>query len=223
MKNKKGIHHVEYVIAVSVFLVALMFILYFMNFTSKAVGTSDLNSFEKIFREKTEIDVTEVILTTGGGSCPNVSLNSNLLPYSDKLIVRDKNGVVNFSLTSSDLSIDSISDYYEIFSSSSFDSHFSYGGSCSATGQYSLPFIEKFIFSQKLQDLETNYSTDYNKLKTEFGLNKDFSITITGDGISFNMIRNIPANIPVQAKEFRIKVIDENANIYDAVVNLRVW
>jgi len=225
--NKKAIHHVEYAIAVSIFIIAVMFVLYFSHFTSRDVGDRSLDYLEKAFREKTETSVMKVSVVTGGcNSGCNISLNSNLPTSTNHLVILENGVPIKFKLENNFLYFKGDSTNYQLVESEdlnytpNFPDYY-----LPSDYNYSLPYEGRLVSSKKLAGLNYNYSSEYNTLKQEFGLDKDFSIEIKNvNGTKlFDMSMGIPPGIQVYAKEFRIRMINSTAEEFEAIVILKTW
>ncbi|MEM4703366.1 MAG: hypothetical protein QXP53_02695 [Candidatus Pacearchaeota archaeon] len=218
LKNKKGIHHVEYAIAVSIFLIALIFILSF-SYVPLQKEKFSTDSLEKIFRKQTEISVTKIILNvTGTETCYNISLNSNLPNDENKVIIKNNNANPGFTIHDGRLLIENgISNIYEIYSFEGVAGHDTVNGPCtSPTYSYSLPYEEKLIFNNSFANL------NYDSIKSSIG--KDFSIIIKNESSEiFNLTKMKPLNVEVQAKEFHARMINPNAEVQEIKVILQVW
>lgn len=103
--------------------------------------------------------------------------------------------------------------------------------SCSSqTGRkYSLGVYtkENFIVEKKIKRLVNDSDSDYNSVKNNFAIAKDFSFgfrELNGnkiDKLSFS--RNIPAGVNVNSKEIPVRVINESASIKELILNIKVW
>ncbi|MEM2089659.1 MAG: hypothetical protein QXL88_01005 [Candidatus Pacearchaeota archaeon] len=220
--NRKAIHHVEYVVAVSIFLVAVFFLLYFYTF-SVAREKLPIEQLEKIFRESTEANVTIVVLklqTQSQQGCYNVTLNSNLPNKVEKIFIKS-NEEVPFNITNGRLLISGSSDNFTLYSlasdSENFNSRRISGASCSEVSHsYSIAYAEKLIFEEKLKKM------DYGEIKEKLG--RDFFIKVAKqDEIVFNTTRLPPFNALVESKELKLKMINATADIVEVMVNLQVW
>jgi hypothetical protein len=87
---------------------------------------------------------------------------------------------------------------------------------------YSLPTSGKIFSFNQLGEINSDYYSDYDALKNEFG--SDFVLSIKKeDGINmFSMTRAKPSNSEIHAKNFRIKVYD-GSGIINAMVNVQIW
>ncbi|UCD21082.1 MAG: hypothetical protein JSW08_00855 [archaeon] len=228
MKNKKGVHHVEYVIAVSIFIICVLAVLYISHFSLRSNEGNSFLLLEKEFRERTEIPVKIANLTiTTTKTCFNVPFNTNFQGSPDNLIIKEGGSVIDFNFDSSNnIHVGSHgSGKYSLFFSEYFES-VSSGPTCDPTEDYSYSFIkeEEFVFYDKLEEFRENYSKDYREFRKQLGFDRDFSIIIKqGEEILFNITEFEPFDVRVYAKEFKIKIIDENANVQEALVNMRIW
>lgn len=218
--NRKAIHHVEYVIAVTIFLAALLFLIYFSNISSTKEKLS-VSYLEEIFREEVEINIAKLVLkvSTTTGSCYNVSLNSNLPADETKIFIRSDSHAVPFNITNGRFLINSASTNFIIYFSETenFTSERIFSDQCDIVEyNYSILYTEKMIFKEKLEKI------NYTEIKSKLG--RDFLINVTsGDVVIFNTTKPLPFNVPVASKEFHAKMINKTAEIIDVKVNLFIW
>ncbi len=228
MKNKKGIHHVEYIIAISVFIVAVLSVIYLMYSLPKSTEDNSLNIAEKNFKQMNEILVKQSVLKISNPLtvCYELEFNHNL-PSKNLSIVSEGNPV-KFDIDNNTLYVEA-KENYTFYSGEEFTTNtYPLTGCQTLTSNdysYSIVNEEKLISYNKLVGMNISYYHDgYKYWKQKLNLNKDFSIKITnGTIILFDMSRSKPLNVEVHAKEFRIKIINEDAQITDALVNLQIW
>jgi hypothetical protein len=226
--SKKGIHHVEYVIAISIFIVAVISIIFLMYSLPKSTDDNSLNIAEKNFEQMNEILVKESVLTIGDldATCYNLEFNPNL--PSKNLSVTSGGSPIDFKIEDSKIFL-AANGEYTIYSGEEFTTNTDILTDCQplSPGQYSYSIVneENFISDNRLIGMNLTYYHDgYEYLKQVLNINKDFSIKITNGTIPlFDMSRSKPLNVEVHAKEFRIKIINKNAEVTDALVNLQIW
>jgi len=87
---------------------------------------------------------------------------------------------------------------------------------------------ENMIVWAKIENLVSNYNTDYSGLKSSLNILNDFSFSfknIAGDEevVLTPTSKTPPIGVNVEAKEFPVRVIDSSANIHELILNIRVW
>ncbi|MDD5149131.1 MAG: hypothetical protein PHC28_01440 [Flavobacterium sp.] len=228
MKSKKSLSHVEMMISFSLFVIFL--ILLFAIFNPLETSSSNevsLSIIEKWINENAEIDVktsTLIIQTASVGDCFSVDKISEekVVAFKDEKKIISENSDKTF-LENKGAGVYSLyfSDY---FSSGNFDED------CVALsdGEYSFGVTkdEKFLLVSKVEKLEENYYSDYESLKKEIGISgNDFEFIlqeINGKKI-INATMNEPSGVNIYSENINVEVIDENANIKNLILNLKIW
>ncbi|MCS7134685.1 MAG: hypothetical protein NZ889_02405 [Candidatus Pacearchaeota archaeon] len=221
-KNRKGVHHVEYVISVSIFFLALLFFLYFFSFYVERENLP-IEELEKIFLEETQVSVSVVLLVTEQKSnCFRIKLNSNFFPEEKKILIKGINGEkVTFNLSGDEILMNSQNDlnYFFVYFSNDYEFESERAQqNCQFfnTYNYSLPYEEKFISKEKILGFA------YNKAKQKLGRDFFINVTILNDG-SMDIGKIPPKVASVETKELKLKIINSTANIMLAKIILQVW
>jgi len=214
--NKKAIHHVEYIIAISIFIVGVFFVIYFSNVEHKE--TLPINDFESLFKDQVQIRVTKIVLNPETSIPPiKIPRNSKIPEDSKKVFITNGISMVNFNIDSSHIELPNSEKYYIYFSDSFNNQQSGIHGTCSEPNYaYSIPIEQKFISEKKLRNLV------YENLKDL--IKKDFAIKVTFPEETLEIKKEEPLNVQVHAKEFRSKVINpETGEINDVLINLILW
>ena len=84
---------------------------------------------------------------------------------------------------------------------------------------------EKIIFRENIIKLVEDYA-DYSQLKQDLGLdNFAFEFKeLDGNVITeLSVIGKIPSSVDIVSKDFPVRVIDENAQISELILNIKAW
>lgn len=103
------------------------------------------------------------------------------------------------------------------------------GGGGGGSGDYAigLATTSKKVALSKLNAFFNNYTQNYQVFKSSLGLTSNFNVRILNN--SKQVINNFtaeiykPSSIEIMAKDILIEILDENATITPAIMNLQVW
>lgn len=241
--NKKGINYIELVISFALFVGFVIALFVYLNPVRQPNLTEVvIDSVQNNFEENVTIMLTEIpfkVTTPGCITNDTASLLSTNFgdDYSKgKMFVEDDFGNLvpsfDIDIVSGALVMQTSSaQIYRIFYSN--DTYFNIiKSSCGTTPTEVIINVStarsSFILSfEKLKKINESYYTEYDELKKRFDVPAlgDFAIKIyNGTDVFFDMARNIPKGLNVQAREFPISILDENtAKRIKAFVNIRVW
>ena len=92
---------------------------------------------------------------------------------------------------------------------------------------FSITVNRYFDLENKIQDLVINYNTDYEALKNSLGITSDFVFSFTSlvgiENPALTVLKQPPVGVNIEAKEFPVRVIDNDANIQELILNIRAW
>jgi len=206
---KKAISHIEIMVSFVLFFGFLAFLFFIINpFAKTEVKNDALDFFQKqIIKNWTiEIKKISVILNESNG-CYNLS---------EDLLIRHleiKEDEKKYNLFFSDL----LNEYHPNLKDNCDAKNFSIG----SISKENFLFEDYIIFSKLL------YESDYENLKSNLNLNKDFAFVfkdLNGNVIlGLSSEKEVISKIERDAKEIPVRVIDKNGVIKEYVLNLRVW
>jgi hypothetical protein len=238
MLSKRGAAHFEMIFSF-VFFVGFVFFLvitlkpYDDTTLSTAVSQDIYNSFF----EKTSINLTSIFLNTtvsptSTTDCFSVTFPNRL--FKNKFNSSKVRSVLGSNVTSSSVSVSdsgillniqaNASAYNVLFSSTFEDSSISectdLGGGEYFTGN----LIENKVVSYDfLEDLNANYYSDYDSLKSDFNVPEILDFGIVFDDVSeFDMERFIPDEGDVVARDYLIEIL-KGRIIINTRVTVKVW
>ena len=231
--GKKGMSHIELIVAILIFIFAVVTVIYLINFQSSE-GDSQyfLNILEGKLRERAEISYAGIDLSIEQpvtGDCFSVNKPSFLIEQTNTIIKTDSISTGNEFIFSGDkILIANTGDFYKIyyFSSDVTDDFVLQSANCIDLVEredynYSIIYRDEIFAEQAFENLP-----DYEQLKQDFGLEgKDFSIRVQGinDNFSFILEKQKTALTEVQAKEFLVNVFMKDGRKINAILNLQIW
>jgi len=208
IKNKNAQGHIEVMLSFTIFVGFLLFILIFLNPFAKTKSDQVINNVqESIINEISgEIGKLSIIVNTTD-DCYD---GSELIIYGNKFIEKSE-----------------APRKYTIY----YNNVFGTGGtpSCSAKlarnysiGTYSK---EEIIIYEKIQELKTNYTNNYEGLKTSLGILNEFVFELKriDGGVEIGVNKNIPVGIEVEAANIPMRVINSKGNISEYILNIKTW
>ncbi|MFA5856114.1 MAG: hypothetical protein WC867_02055 [Candidatus Pacearchaeota archaeon] len=88
--------------------------------------------------------------------------------------------------------------------------------------------IEKFVVYEEIKKIKEQYDSDYNKLKRELGINRDFSFSVRSpNGVDISEVSISPKRVPAGKErgsfDIPIRVINKTADIRELIINVKSW
>ncbi len=215
---KKGITHVEIIVAFSIFILGLSTILYFFIPFFNPTYYSSLNTLEKNFEKKFSIEtslIKFVVNETGSITFikhPNMSETNSLIFNKDfepiDFSIQDNNITANVNEN----------ELFLLISNEEINnrSQLTIENPKPSNVYYSFPIKEIFINVSKF---EQDYN--YEDLKREMGIVSNFNITLIDESNFYSIGKPIP-KINVFAKEKLYKIIKDKKIKY-VKVRFYVW
>ncbi len=208
--------HVEIILSMVLFVGFLIFIFIFMNpFLKTKQEPVIIDIQEEIISEiSSEIGVLSVIVNSSDDCYSLDNVNDE---YGDNFIeVQDLKNPRRYII------------YYGDF----FDDQKRGKISCTLSKEsrnFSLGLYtkESIIVEEKIKDLKERYETDYSGLKQALEV-RDFLFNFRDmdeervDEWSI-VNKKIPENVDVVSKDIPIRVMDNKAEIYEMILNIKVW
>lgn len=219
---KKGSGHLEMIVSFTVFTVFTIFLLYYLSPAPGAdLSESVLDSLETSFINYTGTEVKSILLSPDAVGCVNINLASYGLTGESTVIKADGSSV-DSSFDGTTLEVDELNnDHAYVYFSDEFSDD---SASCGGGAGIELGDLrtEIMLSNQSLMELETNYTNNYDDLKTELGLPGavDFAI-YTQDG--YLNAKGNEINAETTAKALIIDVVSADGSIEEKVVILQVW
>jgi hypothetical protein len=234
MIMRKGIGHIEAILAFVFFVGFLIFAFYFFNpFESNRTLDSTLTyaTIEVGDYVKVDMESYSIVTNTMSGV---IGVNIQGIPINYVAVVENNNGVrldshfeggvIYFNRNGGN--------FFRILFSEEFTAGVNPVLMSSAVlltdSDYSISSsgTEMIYYEGKFNDLKSLYDNGYENLKTQFNLpgRVDFGFSVVfNDGTKIVGERNIPENLEVTAKQDRIKVIRLNDKIEFSDLIVGVW
>lgn len=230
-KGKKGASHVEIIISFVIFISFIVFMLIiFKPLRLFPKSTTSFDITEKKILE--DISVNLSISSLKINSSADVSGTCFFVNYTvdNNLIIKDEQeAIINAETQDNKTYFEKSGYFYRIYSSEGFEEKTFDTGSCYELSEenYTIGvtrFYKKTSYS-RLDDFFQQYNGDYTQLKQNLGIRSDFNAVITDSSgtIIFEGVRYQPEGIEIMAKDILIEILNENATINQAVMNLQVW
>lgn len=230
LQTKKGQKHLDVILSFVIFILFVVFLLIFFNpIKEYSKSTTYLDMTEKKILEYVSTNLTVVSLTfvnpPASGNCFYITLS---LP--NKVIIKDENS----AMTNANKNGDRIyfqtttKRFYKIYSSNELNESSVGGAACQelAESNYTIGvtnFYKKVSYS-KLIGLNGSYSSNYTQLKQALGLENDFNIAVKSDsGYLFKAEKFKPKATDIMAKDIPIQILNENASLIPAIMNIQTW
>lgn len=222
--NKRGMNnHVEMVLASLMFFMFFFFVITFLQpYKTDTLTTSVVDGIYYNLENNVSIDVREIAVRVEDNSedCFSVSLEQNA--DFGAIVFNVDRIKVNSGFLEGKLNIDSNSHFFYVLFSEDFPLIWT-STSCSPSENYSVGgiFDYKVFSAKKLEQIRNMYYSDYDKLKNLLGVPAQFEFSVESESIS--MVKNIPEDSNVVAKEYVEKVMDADGNVIVEDFFIRVW
>ena len=234
MVRKKGAAHVEMVISFLFFVTFLFFIFVVLKpYDSQTSNRAAVISMFDSFEENTRTSLTSLFLKanyTGEESCFFIELPNELFVFAlvdRKSIVTSVNNVESDSEIENGGGINIVSGseiFYKVHISPDFMDENLLETFGTLTNYTLGSIFERSIVSyDKLGDMHSDYSDNYDSLKASLKIPEVFDFAIVSDNLPLNMERKIPDSAEVVADEFVMEVLYPNGTIVNTKFILKVW
>jgi hypothetical protein len=207
-KNKKAQGHVEIILSFLIFIGALIFLFIFINPFAKTEEVSVIDGLQRKIIEEISLEIGKLgVITSCELCCYNFTLEDYVGNYQEKQEASRK---------------------YSIYFGEIFNNISNRNPLCDPSnytlGTYSK---EKMIVENKTLELVIQYNTDYESLKNNLGITNEFAFNfknLVGEEILLLTVsKQPPVGVNVEAREFPIRMIDNNTNIQELILNIRAW
>lgn len=242
--EKRGMSHIEVILAFALFLGAVLFIFYLFNPVHETkVDKIALDELLEGIKSQASTDVTTywVKINNPSSITDNRIAIDLLFTYDSDLVALvkdiDGNSLKNHINKHSNEGILCIGDgtnnlppFISIIVGKDFTNS-DYNSGCSLTipeeSQYkvSSSYKRTILSERKLEELKTVYGSNYQTLKTNLNIlnvnNFDFKVVFSGKTIEST--RTIPEGVEINAINKRMEVLRSNGEIEFADILIRMW
>ena len=210
--NKKSQAHVEIILATVLFISFVIFILIFINSSLKTTKSIPTSNIETTIINKLSEEIGKLSIVTEEGK--SYSISDNIIStYGNKLKVIPEQQPNRFTVYFADFL--TINQNNPNNCQEGQEQGFSFG-----------TYIEEEIISERnIVNLKTRYA-DYSELKQSLGIDnfafefRDSENKLISD---YSVEGNIPANIDIISKDFPVRVINNEAEISQLTLNIKIW
>lgn len=241
MKQKKAASHVEIIISFVLFIFFIVFI--FIVFKPLAIfteSTLDLDATESAILKNISTDLSVLSVVSIRINSPDYDPSEPCFSIADQvtdglpLIMRNgSEDVINASRIAGTIYFENSGSFYTLHYAEELEEKpLSNTGSCTAlnydlgTEEYEVGIIDSktAVSYSKLIDFQTNYNENYEQVKQEFGLRKDFNIALRNSPeMLFKAGKEKPSGVEIMAKDVQIFILDKDAGLKPDVMNIQVW
>jgi len=206
-KNCKAQGHIEIIFSFLIFIGFILFIFLFMNPFAKTESKEIINNIKQSIISEISGDVGKLsIITDTSADCYDFDLST----YGENFIeVPDAGGLRKYTIYYNDI--------------------FGVGVPlpCAGDVAYTLGTYSKenMIIYEKITELRTNYTENYEDLKTSLGIVDEFIFELKriDGGVEIGVEKTVPFGVEVEAADIPIRVINSNGIISEFILNIRVW
>jgi hypothetical protein len=236
-KKKKGAVHVEVIISFAIFISFLVFAFVMIkpwNILSRSTSNLDITKtgvMDYVLTNLTvfSLKINSTVYSGSSGSCFNANFDTSLL--GGEVIMKNSAGEIIDSTVQTNLYFENSGSFYKIYSSDELKEQPASTVGCYSlnTNSYTLGAkrVHKKVSYSKLTNLFQEYESDYEQLKNNLGLNNNFNIAVLNSsrGVigNFKAEEYKPEAIEITARDVPIEILDENATLSIAIMNIQVW
>ena len=209
IKNKKAQGHVEIILSFSLFIGALVFLFLFINPFAEVKEISVIKGIQERIINEMSSEVGKMSVVVGGeGGCYDFDEGDYEGRYIEKQDPYDLKFTIYFN---------------NIFENTAPNKNVN----CGSTYTLGIYSVEKMIIFENIESFVADYSLDYNGLKNSLGIADDFTISFSNlvhekiDRLS--TIKEPPVGGNVESKDIPIRVINNNGEILEFILNIRAW
>jgi len=239
--NKKAVTNVEMIIAATIFIFSLVIIVYYLNIIGvEQKPETFLNIIEQNLEKNYGTEYSTIYLTVDNGSpCYKIPLHSSLFP-TDNIFIKEDLELLTFDISGGNFLIQNTGGNKHDFTIYKFPFDITEPSQLNVNTvedcvllvkekdyNYSISSTNNIFVFENLTQLNDSYYDRYEELKGKLGLkDKDFALVVyyyeNNEKKNMTMTRMKP-QVMVSARQFPIKIIDENGEIIESYINLQVW
>jgi len=208
-KNKKSQGHIEVMLSFTIFAGFLLFIFIFLNPFAKTESKQVMGNIQESITSEISSEVGKLsIIADSTNDCYDESV---VVVYGSKFVEIQDINPRKYTIY-----------YNEIFGAGSAPSCLAKSGRNYSIGTYS---EEEMIIYEKIQELKTNYTNNYEGLKNSLGILDDFAFELKrlDGGVEISADKNIPAGIEVEAVNIPMRLINSKGIIAEYILNIKAW
>jgi len=209
IKSKKGQGHIEFMLSFTIFAGFLLFIFIFLNPFAESKSEQVMNKIQGSIINEISSEVGKLsIVVNSTNDCYD---NSKVIVYGNKFIEIPDTNLRKYTIY-----------YNDVFGAGSAPSCSAKSGRNYSIGTYSK---EEIIIYEKIQGLKTNYTNNYEGLKTSLGILNDFIFELKriDGGVEIGVNKDVPVGIEIESVNIPVRVINSKGIISEYILNIRAW
>jgi len=225
-KDKRGVsNHVEMILASVLFITFFFFVMIFLQpYKNDSLSLSVVDSTYYVIDDMIKSDVREMFVNIKDSEMECFKLSVSISGSFNSIVKNGDGEIIESFVEEDGISIYGGEDFYYLYFSEDF-SKGSSSGECELleVGQYDVggSYDREIVYLPLLLELENNYNNNYDILKKDLGIPKKFDFAINSNIV--NMQRVVPDGVEIVAKNYVENVIDENGNISNEIIVVRIW
>jgi hypothetical protein len=211
-KSKRSQAHVEIILATTLFIGFLVFVLIFLNSSLKTTKEIPTDQIERVIFGEFKEEVGKLTIVTEPGKC---------------FILDDVNTIYgnNYRIIDEGI-IDEGSNRFTIYYGNFLDKSTNTCSSLDEGFKLGAYLEEELIVRANIIDLKNRYEADFSVLKQSLGIDSfafEFQDTDGNVDNDLSVKGKIPDNIDIISKDFPVRVINEKAEISELILNIKAW
>jgi len=207
--SKRSQGHIEVMLSFTIFVGFLLFIFIFLNPFAKTKSDYTLNNIQESIINEISGEIGKLsIIVNKTNDCYDASA---VEAYGSNFIEAPGNSARKYTIY-----------YNDIFGLGKAPSCSVELGRNYTIGTYSK---ERIVIYEKIEILKSNYTNNYEGLKTSLGILNEFIFELKRmDGeIEIGVNKNIPIGIEVESANIPMRIIDSNGKILEYILNIKTW
>ena len=209
LQNKKAQGHVEMILSFVLFVGALVVLFLFINPFAETKEISVIEGIQEKIINEISLDIGKLgIIIHTDGTCYNFTAGDYVGDYKE---------------------IDEGNRKYNIYFNNIFSNSAPNKNDACAPLNYTLGIYssERIIVYENIESFVASYNSDYRGLKDSLGIISDFTFGFSNlvheEIQELSVSKEAPVGVDVEAKEFPVRVINNNAEIQELILNIKAW
>jgi len=236
--HKKGMSHIEVILAFVLFISSIIAILYFFNFPkdNSNISTNLEDTYSKI-RDNLSTDLFIYGVKINDNLAKNLSLNLSTNIKGYRVYAKDYLGnQINASITDNNTGViclntnNDLSNFVYIYLNKDITEDPVTGGCTNyEEDKYNISSMQKesLMSVNSALDLKNEYEQNYTALKSYFNLSKETNFGFELDINETDKIiaeNNVPRGIEIYAKDYKLNLINDSIrNVLIANLKIKIW
>lgn len=233
--EKKSQTHVEIILSFAIFVGFIFAIFVFLNpLKTLQADYSSLEDIQNMLLDNVSITYKSASLILDEGISKECIIVNDTLGATGTLLVKGKDGIKPSKKENNKIYLKKDLDerYFMLYFSNAFNFYTSeFGVGCVVLDKANYTFgalnIERTAMLDKLAMLNTTYMNDYDAVKKNLRIARDFDFYVLDENrntiMNDTLIKHKVTARTTVVREIPLNVIDSNANIRPVIFGLRAW